>query len=474
MYIHNHYSNYLKEGPSIANLYNERLVKNQYEVAISRLKKKLVTSYKQNIPNISNDEEFFKLLEDIQNNVLPAAAEKMASALETTNISRVDIATAKMDVNKLEEVITRFRTVLKQMTNSPFLDDPIPILTADMLKKGKIQDFKEKYRNAYLTNGTTFKVDQNYSRAIVSHQNEINKLLANMNALNELTGKSNIKVPSEVKSDLIQSFLYSTFFTLNRMVGFVSEDILADSINNLTEKEIKSIGLDIISDTAATGKSSIFNVQTQDVSLSIDLSKDLKQGENEIGNIKVNLPGVTLKRTNVKKDNIADIHIKSNTELGKLLNNSDLGETHLKAFYNSYANYNRRISSKEKAELSRSEGNDIAMANMYEYLHASFLPLALGGSLDKDDFAYYMVINDRVFNIIEIIEKIADGQDRSMVSSDLSTQQTKTKNYHSQLYNTYKNVENGAIQRSNEILNYIQKLKITMELSLALDKIKNF
>jgi hypothetical protein len=111
-----------------------------------------------------------------------------------------------------------------------------------------------------------------------------------------------------------------------------------------------------------------------------------------------------------------------------------------------------------------------AIEDMYNYFHATMLPMALAGSLTADDFAYFIIINDKVFNVIEVMQKIADLQDYSFVESNLSSMQNNIKNIHNKYYqeetDPKSNIEGQM--RSNMILNDIRGRNITMHLNLKL------
>jgi hypothetical protein len=70
---------------------------------------------------------------------------------------------------------------------------------------------------------------------------------------------------------------------------------------------------------------------------------------------------------------------------------------------------------KSKASLDSSAKE--AMQDMYNYMHAAMLPFALAGSLTKDDFAYFLIINNKVYNIFQIMDLIDNNFD--IVSSNL-------------------------------------------------------
>lgn len=490
-YIHYHYNNYSqKNTPAenasfLASRYNKHRIQSQYKLSIEDLNKKLKTIYLSKIQDTENpmgEDEFFKLLEDMKDNVLSKAATKMVNNISTTNLGRQDIAAGSKNVVELQKIIDTFEKILTQITGSTFSDNPIPILTNELLKGDtSISNIKKVYRDAYLTDGTVFKVDTKYSRAIVSHKNEINKMLASLSAIKNIQQGGMRNFDSSIQSQTISAFIWSIYFTLNRIVGFVSEDKIVEYIPEyLTEylqKEFSNIS-NIHVSASGTKSSSIFNVQTEDIAIAIDMEKMLN-GKN--GTIKVKLPGASLKRTNIKKNNMAKIHIKTNAQLAKFLDNANFSNQDLSNFYQAYSTYNMSIitklqNQKERkmpAQLNRTAKD--AMEDMYTYFHATILPMALGGSLTSDDFAYFIIINDKVFNIVEIIQKIANSNDYSFVESNISVMQTSVKNMHNKYYQVEKNPDSNieGESRSSLILNDIRKRNITMQLNLALNKLTN-
>jgi hypothetical protein len=397
-YVHYQYS-HLSNGDSpsdnaayLAKTFSHDRVKKQYEISLKDLKAKLNTIYRQKIKingKTIGEDEFFKLLSDIQNDGISKAAQEMANSIETAGVSRGDIASAEYDVQKLQEIVNRFSEVLEQITGGTFSTNPLPILTQEMLNGDtSIDAIKKTYRDAYLNNGTTFKVDNSYSRAIASHQGEINKMLANLSAIQAIEGGGMKSFGKETQSKTIEAFLFSTWNIINRMVGFVSEDKLAEYLPKYIMDKINVIdkNMKLVVSAEGTGSSSIFNKKTEDISIQCDIPK-MVNGQAE-GLISVRLPGITLKRTNVK-NNVANIHIKSNATLSNFLDNAKISVP-LVQFYNAFADYNMAIikpgrKMKLPAELNKDAQN--AMQDMYDYFHAAFLPLALAGSLDKDDFA---------------------------------------------------------------------------------------
>ena len=396
-YVHYQYSHFTKgDSPEsnaayLTKTFGHSKVKEQYNQSLKDLKTKLDKLYRQNIKingKIIGEEEFFKLLDDLQNDGITKAANAMVSSLETTNLSAKDITEASHDADKLQEIISRFSEILVQMTEGSFSENPLPALTYEMLQGNtSLANIKEVYRNAYLKDGTTFKVDASYKGAVGRYYNEINKILANVSAMKSIAEGGMSNFSPEVQSQALQAFSFSTLRRMNKIVGFVSENKLAEYMPTYLTNLIEKLGagkLRIVAEGTKPG--SIFSKNTEDVSIYVDMQKML-DGSAE-GQISIKLPGVTLKRTNVK-NNIAHINIKSGTSLSKLLDNSKISIP-LREFYNAYADYNMAIikpgrKSRLPAELNKSaEG---AMQEMYNYFHAAFLPLALAGNLDRSDFA---------------------------------------------------------------------------------------
>lgn len=90
----------------------------------------------------------------------------------------------------------------------------------------------------------------------------------------------------------------------------------------LKENVFKDLPADIIVKTEGTKGTDIFSVKTEDISISLNMNNI--NYNKEVGNIQISLPGVSLKRTNLKNNNtLAKIQVKS-TKLGTLLNNIEL------------------------------------------------------------------------------------------------------------------------------------------------------
>ena len=488
-YIHYQYNNWSKKNSPEDNtnylmgIYSNNKIKQRYKESTTELNEKLKKIYLSKINSISSnkmgEKEFFNLLKDIQENALEKAAEKMTQKLQTTDISMLDIVKTtgiEKDVSNLQNIFNKFKDILEQITGGTFSKNPIPILTKDMLKGDmSVDNIKKVYRDAYLSDRFTFKVDSTYTRAISSHANEINKMLASMSALENIKNGGMNSFPLGTQNETINAFIWSIYTTINRIVGFVSEDVLKDFLPEILKENVfKDLPADVIVKTEGTKGTDVFSVKTEDISISLNMNNI--NYNKEAGNIQISLPGVSLKRTNLKNNNtLAKIQVKS-TKLGTLLNNIELNGN-IWDFYNAYSDYNMAIKQLNKSRAlpaQLNKGANLAMKNMYNYYHAAMLPLAVSGSLTSDDFAYFLVVNDKVYNVIEIIQKVANNDDFSSIESNLSTHQNNIKNIHQRSFiperDPHSNIE--GYERSSYMINTINKLNIVMKLILEVNKIK--
>jgi len=155
------------------------------------------------------------------------------------------------------------------------------------------------------------------------------------------------------------------------------------------------------------------------------------------------------------------------------LDNIAISGNELYNFFQAYANYNMGIKKEGlkralPAQLNKSASQ--GMLNMYNYFHAAMLPTALAGSLTEDDLAYFLIINEKVYSVVQIIQEIVDSGNYNIIESNLSTSQTGIKNAHRDLYqpevDPHSNIE--GIRRSSMITNKIRNQKILMHLNLKI------
>ena len=478
-YIHYQYLNFAPQGGAhLAAVYNDIKVGQKYQESLELLNMKVKEKVKSQLPKGTNlkDEQYFELLEDFRNEVLSPAAQKMVESIQTTKMSRTDLSQATKSVEEIQKVINIFTKITEQILNSSFERNPLPVLTLDLLNGQNLSanEIKYKYREMYLADKTAFKVDDSYSRAIASHQKDVNSILANLSALKSISQGGMSNFSQKIQSDTVKTLLWSTYFRLNKIVGFVSQDTLAGFIPEYIKNNLGISDDNFKIMAEGTKSSEMFKTRTEDVSVEMDF-KGMLSGKKK-GEVRVALPGVTLKRTNIKNGNVAHVNIKTNALLGNFLGKLD--GSNLIEFYQAYADYNMALligGKKYPAQLKQSQAKG-GMEMMYNYMHAFMLPYALAGALTANDLAYYMIINNQVYTVPEIMEKITDKNDYSFVISNLSSSQAGIKNQHQGMYKLQEPPHSDdeeerkekKYQRSNEIINKIHGLKINMQLMLKL------
>lgn len=483
-YIHYHYNYQVVRQPKestpeanaeyLANMYAQNKVRMQYYTSLQFFKTRLETMYKIGLTpaNPQGETEFFNLLHDLENEILPKAAEDMVRDLEMPDLSIPQLRDAVGDIEKTQAVFDRFKIVVEQLTKGTFSKNPLPILTAPLIANTEgdntAQKIRRVYRDAYLKDGTTFKIDNTYKGALRDHAGQINTILANMSAIQSILGGSMKKFNNRVQSECMSGLLMGTFKLLNTVVGDVSEERLSESMEPYIAQYLQNHGIkDVrLANEGSKKGTSIYSKKTEDISINMDLEQMLNGKE---GTISITLPGVTLKRTNiVPNQKVAKINVKNHTVLGKMLDNAQMSVP-LQQFYQAYATYNMSIKDRKnsRAQLNRS-AND-AMEQMYDYIHASILPTALAGSLHSGDFSVFMVINDRVYNVAEMIQKLGEDDDYGYITSDLSKKQTGVKNKHNEIFDGYPNPWQRW-NRSADIKEVIRNLNITVQLNINLAK----
>lgn len=282
--------------------------------------------------------------------------------------------------------------------------------------------------------------------------------------------------------------------TISTVAGLMAEYSLTDLLNTKFLKNGKySLGngfqLQISQVGAQSGKNEAkkgYSTGTADIQISVTNSK---------GIVVLNLPSISLKRTSSGASNKMpkyNIHIKT-TKVGKLI---ELGEFvqqgfDLGLFYNAYANHKRRTHTMPGGEPVYNEVTNINQ--MYRSFHTAALLTSLTGSLDTTDFAYYLVINDKLFTADEILLMAMGGKAQigaghlinaskskadsilggnSAEATSLSRAQQHVANYHSKLFESLKDPDIAesieSQTRSNEIQKIINNLTLTLNLNIQL------
>ena len=261
----------------------------------------------------------------------------------------------------------------------------------------------------------------------------------------------------------------------NISAGFISEYLIANLLNEKFENKLvfKQSGTQKVKDG--------YQVGTSDISVKF---------AKEQGSVDFTLPGISIKRTGrIVDGNKQIIHLKSST-VGQLIKQGDLEQSgfDLYAFYNAYANYHRpAFSIGEDGTLSKDPDNMSNfkiknIASLYRGFYLASLGTALTGSLTSGgDFAGYLIINDKVYSMIDILSKIIEDKgdtnvfaltDSSHSITNLNTKQKEIADKHSELFKPFekdKTPDQLKKERSQGIIQAINSLSLNLNLQLKLN-----
>lgn len=452
-------------------------IQKQFEKSKDLLKNKLKEHFKPQIQKylkIKSDKEFFKLLEDIRTNVIEKQADLMNSQL-VAGFSYSDInsifsskteESISMDLQKLQDAIDEWKKLLKHAGEPSFQKQITAYLqTSDFISainesKLDVDQAKELSRKFYLGGSNySFTINEDFDRSVNMQMKNIETSHANLAVLqqlvNELKSSSQGLVPVSVSnkvSEFTKNFLFSTFFTIGKILGFLSEDFLANSLSfqefvtdEMAGPLLKNKKITISGSTSGTSSSDMFKVATTDIKLDLNISK-------KTGTISINLPGVSLKRSRSPQGH-GRINLKSSAKLGNIINNVFADSQTLYTFYSAMANYRR---SSESHYIYNDKNQ---MQDMYSYMKASMFPWAAAGSLTKEDFAYFFVINGKAYTVLNLLENIgASGFANSVDLSFDPTQQQIARDYGQFLLEDKKYIADKQIKEKINGINYNYQL----------------
>ena len=402
---------------SIGNSFNDVLIQTQYKISKKRLDdafgvyiNRAKSSLKNNGVNEPNEEEIKNLLNDIQNNVLTKAAKEMTDKVILPENQYFSQGKSFKDAAKsLGEILEKLKVAFENIMDKNTIQELLKIEITEAVANTKfsknskeLKEIRDTYRNFTIPKSFSVNINEPASGARV--QKLVKNMIILQNMLNKYKngGKGSL-VAGE--SELIQSFIWSTTSLLRILLGFVSEDTLVDIVQDeITDELQKSFQgvkeISISAEKVGSKRNESQNVNTADISISLDLKKGLKTGN--AGKIELKLPDISLKRTSVNLDSPkAEIKIKTKAKLDRFFADGSFG--------NKTQDIVHFITAPEKNEPRDKKKKHTK--DFFDYLKIAMFPSAIAGNLTPDDFAYFFIINNRVYNVIDIITGAKDGKD---------------------------------------------------------------
>ena len=194
--------------------------------------------------------------------------------------------------------------------------------------------------------------------------------------------------------------------------------------------------------------------------------------------------GLSVKRSTRTDKNNIDIHIKSST-LGKLLtlsrNYGLWNETkHGEAFYNIVANHRRHKTPNPTGGgggtyyYYQGDSSDNALSPIFKSMNKMFLIFGLAGALSEKDLATYILVNNKVYSIYEILSKLDLPDFSTSGISNAMQEKIRAKHrfyYKGEQVDTTPNMELAKERTRDLIQKNIFKQSLSMNLKLNLTKL---
>ena len=294
------------------------------------------------------------------------------------------------------------------------------------------------------------------------------------------------KNQSGTKEKSLGEIISKYYTSMGQTAGFMYEILLDTFLNvKIVEMMKKSVPNNVKITSASTkGSSNYTETKYSFAKPTVDLTIGASGGKI---NFKAPI-GLSVKRSASSGEHNIDIHIKNST-LGKLLtlsrNYGLWNETkHGEAFYNIVANHRRHATKNPTGGgggtyyYYQGNNSDNALSSIFKSINKMFLIFGLAGSLSGKDLATYVLVNNKVYSIYEILSKL-DLPELS-VSGINNKVQTEIRGAHRFYYIEDKNgkkdtspsIELAKLRTRNLIQNIIFKQNLGMNLKLNLTKLK--
>ena len=342
-----------------------------------------------------------------------------------------------------------------------FLTQKLQVVNPNMAKD--LQTNRGKY-SAVLTRK---RIESLNSR----HQNMYNNLMEISQQAKKMKGglKSYINTtladPNNTKTfkEIMNTIVTSITFLRGLVLESLEIDILSiENIRSMIDEQVMSglkyspngIIKNIISSGGNQSRSSMaFSQSTSDGTIFIDYL-------NKKGQVVVSVPaGMSIKKSASSTNNYIDVAIKSSS-FGKLMRLTRtagiINKRQEEAIYNILANHGKT----KTGDISDDTFVYSRMTPLLNAIHDSFLVAGLAGSLTKEDLTTIVVINNKVYSVLELLANSGAGSNgqssvknmKMKLVDDTTTQQKWAASRHKFIYdadNPYSLSRKAALQRSN-------------------------
>ena len=343
-------------------------------------------------------------------------------------------------------------------------------ISAQVSSKGQeyIKNIYDQLKTKIFTGTTAIKVS-NTASELAGRTNLIRAMAGLITLLDQQkTGTINLNSDNPVLQDylkvIINAYDSTLGFAFQTMISKF-EDIQVDNL--LVEfAETGNNQVKVKYNSKVEGEK--FTVSTTDISMSVDMSKQKKQASVLT---KFNLPGISVKLggglLNGKSSNITlrQRQVNINTLMHDIDNHT------LSAVFNILTHYNRT----KNKNISTSD-----YINMWSAFKIGLVINALIGQATTEDFSYFFIAGNKVYNIIEIITEILKGDGENNTSQFSINMAQKPKLIPSQeeirknnKFEKGSDTKSAALIRSQKQVDYIMTAKIVAGIKLKVRQLNN-
>lgn len=501
-YIHYNYSN--SGVPDLYERFSQEKTRAVYNNQITKLKRSVKKNYSGVLDEV---EDIFKFLDTIKENLSPEIIEKeIMSTVKTSgtkvkrNIFNPELGQyIKEDSNKSIASMSFFAKS-SGVGNNQLVEDRLGLLndyieTVDEILEDVEVHFNDKAIQEFVNNfivmtgdkpdttSSTFRdaydafiksvegKDMTFSvrkagEKVDTFVKYAERAKVYLEMMKRLQAKENLTNNEERFVKGLSKYIATL---INQIGGFMYETVLKDTVNMANSAVLSSL------QAATSGskkieitnlpKKTIADLKTKKVVSKSDLRLTYDFNGSDIESvITLDIPGATVKAFSPSGglDEFSDVHIQTGTTLKDLLLRSkiyDKAETY--AMFNMLASYR---SGKKGLTIPMKE-----MDLMHKYIAAKNILNSLSGVLTKEDTAYFVVLNEKVFTAPEIIRELGKANSSlfRMDRMELTPTQTAIAKANNFIDRPAAESEEEAEERSNIMLDLLINAHVNTSLMVA-------
>jgi hypothetical protein len=417
-----------------------------YTSKIATIKKSIASKYKYNGDTYK---DIFVLLTDVQNGIQnelneQKINEKAATASEKVTIFNADGSTSEKSLgqlmyyetaaNLLNEIngeltnlnnyVSKVREILEESEKIFFNNDVIN----DVVEEIVLTQQKDGLKYEGLSELVTQKMNllqgkliarKNSNSKLETFEREAIRIKIYVEALQSLGNVGNISRDGY----FMEQIAFGIGKAMNRFGGLLYEQLLADMINATKQGDLKAVKAGIesgqyseISKATVSSSEEYQELNTKMVRNTADVGL-FYQANNDNGEatFQMRLPGISVKKVSISgSNNEAKIKIQSDTTLKDVLLRSKIAGT--RQYY---------VIVNVLAHYGTGEGVSRSLyQNVYDYIAAKNIINSLVGTRQVEDFSYFLVINDKIFNVVDILKELKNNSGDFKIKMSFSPSQT--------------------------------------------------